>query len=401
MAQVELVHPQGTHQVSIVHLNTKCDLFKNDPTLAMTPYQVQSEVSLDDFQDFISILKDKPININDKNSTGLLQLFQEFGFHARSGKGSDRQQSPGLVGSQATECRLRISALEERSGRHEDQLAVLQSMLFVAFKRLDDLASELKAVCDAKNSDSSCPVAAAVLPSAPAKSPPAAVPLSAPANPPPAAFSLSAPANSPPAAVPLSARAKSLPPAAVPSIRTRLPRLDSLIVREYPPLFEEFRMQQWLLLWRGSRDGYTAHEFHSRCDGHANTLTLILDTQGNVFGGFTPVKWESRTSNYWKGDDSLRSFLFTLRNPHGIPPRKLALKNEYQERALRCDSRDCARFGWDILVCDNCNTNRESFTAIGTNWNDSDYANDVDVRDLFTGAFKFTVKEIEVFEITN
>jgi hypothetical protein len=33
--------------------------------------------------------------------------------------------------------------------------------------------------------------------------------------------------------------------------------------------------------------------FHSRCDGHANTLTVILHTKGNIFGGSTPVEWES------------------------------------------------------------------------------------------------------------
>jgi hypothetical protein len=60
-----------------------------------------------------------------------------------------------------------------------------------------------------------------------------------------------------------------------------------------------------------------------------------LDTDGNVFGGFTPVKWESREwegdgSNCLKGDNSRRSLLFTLTNPHGVPPRKLALKKEHQ-----------------------------------------------------------------------
>jgi hypothetical protein len=40
-------------------------------------------------------------------------------------------------------------------------------------------------------------------------------------------------------------------------------------------------------------DAFRANQFHRRCDGHANTLTVILDTKGNIFGGFTPVEWES------------------------------------------------------------------------------------------------------------
>jgi hypothetical protein len=187
-----------------------------------------------------------------------------------------------------------------------------------------------------------------------------------------------------------------LPPPPLP------PGFDSLIVSEFPPLLDEFRMKSFNLLWRGSLDGFTAKEFHRRCDGRANTLTLILDTDGNVFGGFTPVEWESSGGKY-KGDDSLRSFLFTLRNPHGVPPRTFALKAEKKQNAIYCNSAYGPRFGGgsgaDIYVSDNCNTNRDSYTRIGTHWSDSKYANDTAFEYFFTGAEKFTVKEIKVFEI--
>jgi hypothetical protein len=62
-----------------------------------------------------------------------------------------------------------------------------------------------------------------------------------------------------------------------------------------------------VLLWRGSRDGFGAEDFHGRCDGHANTLALILDTGENVSGGFTPLQWESRYGK-WKCDESVKSF---------------------------------------------------------------------------------------------
>jgi hypothetical protein len=74
----------------------------------------------------------------------------------------------------------------------------------------------------------------------------------------------------------------------------RAARLDSQIVSSFPRLFDEFRGKRFVLLWRGSRDGFGGRDFHGRCDGRANTLTLILDTGGNVFGGFTPLRWESR-----------------------------------------------------------------------------------------------------------
>jgi hypothetical protein len=85
-----------------------------------------------------------------------------------------------------------------------------------------------------------------------------------------------------------------------------------LIVGEYPPLFEKFRAKLFKVLWRGSRDGFTAQEFHRRCDGRAKTLTLIADTNGNLFGGFRAVEWDSDASGKYKGDDSLRMRLFTF-----------------------------------------------------------------------------------------
>jgi hypothetical protein len=68
----------------------------------------------------------------------------------------------------------------------------------------------------------------------------------------------------------------------------------SLIIADFPALFTEFRGKRFMLLWRGSRDGFGRRHFHRRCDGHANTFLLILDTAGNIFGGFTPVEWQSR-----------------------------------------------------------------------------------------------------------
>jgi hypothetical protein len=97
---------------------------------------------------------------------------------------------------------------------------------------------------------------------------------------------------------------------------------------------------------------------------------LIVDIDGNIFGGFTPVEWESRVPIGWgencgKGDDSLRSFLFTLRNPHGVPPRKFGLKEEKKQDAIVCNSATDSRFGDCIVVYGNCNE-RDCFTCTGT-----------------------------------
>jgi hypothetical protein len=132
---------------------------------------------------------------------------------------------------------------------------------------------------------------------------------------------------------------------------------------------------------------------------------LIADTDGNVFGGFTPVEWQNNC--WWKGDDRLRSFLFTLRNPHSVLPRKFALRAEKKQDAIYCCSYSRPDFGptfgdgCDILVSDGCNANKTTHTRIGTHWSDCVYANDTAFEDFFMGAEKFTVKEIEIFEIAD
>jgi hypothetical protein len=129
-----------------------------------------------------------------------------------------------------------------------------------------------------------------------------------------------------------------------------------------------------------------------------------LDTKGNVFGGFTPVKWESpkwngklgKEDNRRKADYSLRSFLFTLQNPHNIPARRFALKAEEKWRAIWCISDGGPYFG-HLAVSDTCNANTSSWTSLGTV-----YTNDtgLDGITVFTGSKHFHAKEIEVFEIT-
>jgi hypothetical protein len=175
------------------------------------------------------------------------------------------------------------------------------------------------------------------------------------------------------------------------------PRFNTQILSDLPEIFAEFRGKRFSVLWRGSRDGFSASQFHGRCDGHANTLTVIFDTKGNIFGGFTPAEWESRDDWKWKVDDSLKSFLFTLKNPHNIPARKFTLKPENKHHAIGGFAERGPSF-WDVQVYDECNANTDSYTCL-----DCSYANDTALDNfvVFTGSKDFKVKEIEVFEITD
>jgi hypothetical protein len=125
---------------------------------------------------------------------------------------------------------------------------------------------------------------------------------------------------------------------------------------------------------------------------------VILDTKGNIFGGFTPVEWESPKTSKFKTDDNLKSFLFTLKNPHNIPARIFALKPEGKELAIQCQSGEGPIIGYcDIYVSNSCNTSTKSSLYLGNCYtNDTGLAATI----VFTGSSNFQVKEIEVFEIT-
>jgi hypothetical protein len=99
-------------------------------------------------------------------------------------------------------------------------------------------------------------------------------------------------------------------------------------------------------------------------------------------------------------DPSLKSFIFTVKNPHIVPARRFALKAQNKDEAIKCDSDWGPRFGYgpDIRVSNNCSANTDSCTTFGHS-----YTNDtgLDGRTVFTGSKYFQVKEIEVFEITD
>jgi hypothetical protein len=125
---------------------------------------------------------------------------------------------------------------------------------------------------------------------------------------------------------------------------------------------------------------------------------VILDRKGNIFGGFTPAEWDS-TTNGAKADPSLKSFLFTLKNPHNVAARRFALKAEKKDEAISGEA-DCGPFfAHGICVADNCNKKTRNYTQCFSD----NYTNDtrMDWQTFFTGSPYFQVKEIEVFEITN
>jgi len=87
------------------------------------------------------------------------------------------------------------------------------------------------------------------------------------------------------------------------------------------------------LLYRASRDGWGAEDFHRLCDHKGPTLMLLKPCgNGSIFGGYTSQSWDC--SGAFKTDYS--AFLFSLVNIAGIGATKLPIKSGQQSNAIFC-----------------------------------------------------------------
>ena len=75
----------------------------------------------------------------------------------------------------------------------------------------------------------------------------------------------------------------------------------------YDWVAEVIKKPKFNLLWKGSRDGYSAKEFHSRCDKKGPTLTVVLPQTGYIIGGFTMKNWDGEGEK-----EDKKAFIYSL-----------------------------------------------------------------------------------------
>jgi hypothetical protein len=150
------------------------------------------------------------------------------------------------------------------------------------------------------------------------------------------------------------------------------------------------------LLYRASRDGWSSTDFHSKCDNHRHTVTVIKCTGGNVFGGYTDVPWTS-SHECDAYQSSSNAFIFALQYPSGVAPVKMPLLQYQYGRAICRYQYYGPTFGGghDILIADNANSNSNSRTNIFS----YQLPAGQNPQTFFTGANHFTTAEIEVFRV--
>ena len=178
--------------------------------------------------------------------------------------------------------------------------------------------------------------------------------------------------------------------------------MDSLILKaETNEKVLKDKLGEWCkgidfeLLYRGSIDGFGATHFHELCNDEGRTLTLVKNSSGHVFGGFTSVPWTSTK----KCKQAPGSFLFTLTNMYGIQPTKFHLKNKKDGNAIyhRSDYGPTFGNGHDLHISSNCNANTDSYASFFSYIDTTGKGSSIFSSN--TSDVHFRVQEIEVFKI--
>jgi len=170
------------------------------------------------------------------------------------------------------------------------------------------------------------------------------------------------------------------------------------------------------LLYRSSRDGLSAKDFHSSCDNKGSTITIIKTTDGRIIGGYSSTSWNSggvvrrrtqsrdmrshvRDARVTSQNASSKSFLFSINHNE-----KMKLKNPITPNAILNSSVLGPTFGSSdrgIFATDADKRLKKGYDlSVDGNIVDFNPGGSYQVSDSMTGlTTECTIKEIEVFKV--
>ena len=152
-------------------------------------------------------------------------------------------------------------------------------------------------------------------------------------------------------------------------------------------------IKKFNLLFKCTKDGDSWKDYHSKCDGHKNLLTLVETSEGRKFGGFSSLLLKSSGG----GQKDETAFIFSLdkKQNYYIKKGKNAVYFEergpifgqtygsYSEFTLNCGQQPCL-------------TGENSYDDTGSR---CCYDYGEGKKYVLAGKFEFRVLEYEVFEL--
>ena len=146
---------------------------------------------------------------------------------------------------------------------------------------------------------------------------------------------------------------------------------------------DKFPGSSYKLLYKGSRDGDGAAEFHNRCDDAEKTLVIVEDNYGNRFGGFTTQDWGGQYLQ--KKDDDAFIFSVDKNRVYDVIP---------DQNAIGCyPNFGPVFFGCQIRIYDNFLAKGGTTYKKGLNYRTTEDF------ELTNGKQNFGVRDIEVYEV--
>lgn len=155
----------------------------------------------------------------------------------------------------------------------------------------------------------------------------------------------------------------------------------------------EVATPNFTLIYRGSRDGWRATNFHTKCDMKGPTVLVVKSHLGKIFGGFTDVDWDL-SSNYKTSNDC---FLYSIDKK-----AKYKIKSNQTNRSIYASPDRGPTFGggFDLYIADNCNSSDSNSSNFPVSYVCKEYSYPgAGQSDWLAGANKFNVDEIEVFAV--
>ncbi|CAI2185228.1 6190_t:CDS:2, partial [Funneliformis geosporum] len=150
--------------------------------------------------------------------------------------------------------------------------------------------------------------------------------------------------------------------------------IDRKSVSESTPQIDLFPIPYiFRLLFRGSRDGFSAATFHNKCDGQGATIVVVrVGETKELIGGYNPIGWSSPRDVEWRGTRD--SFIFSLTNPYCdahrsnnniISKSKISrIKKDGINEAIQLHDRLGPSFGfYELKIIDNAHQGTSSYAS--------------------------------------
>jgi hypothetical protein len=131
---------------------------------------------------------------------------------------------------------------------------------------------------------------------------------------------------------------------------------DKVLLSEW---IDPVKIIRFSLLFNSSKDGASSSTFHYYCDGAFPTITVIYDTAGRKFGGYTTQSWSEPKGGSCSCRDEF-AFIFNLSNK-----QKYELIDKFYTGAISRGNSYGPTFGGgnDLYIANSCTGNTSSYVS--------------------------------------